>query len=356
MKKNQNCLQITILLLLSLTQRISGTRNIIVGIITMESTTKKKKNKIKNEKNLESILAKSYVDYISQTGAIPVIIPYDLPLKKLEKMVESVDMIFLPGGDMRHTKKSKKTGKEVLNKYVQRVDHIIQLAAFINEIEGRYFPLLGTCFNFETLVLVYSGYNMSLIERGADDKYRNHSITDFGGRMKISDFWGNERFSDLEKLIKESVLVFNHIKGVIQEHFLRNPVAVQNLEITSVFSHQGKHFVGSVEHKRYPFFATQFHPEKNQFELFNKKLDFVDRSYETTDMISFEITKLVQLLRGLVEVDGGDDDEIPDWLLEFSPLKMVPVVKKYYKSFEMVYVFPSYGGEESELRVKQVVR
>jgi anthranilate/para-aminobenzoate synthase component II len=36
--------------------------------------------------------------------------------------------------------------------------------------------------------------------------------------------------------------------------------------ILSVNKHNGSEFISSFEHKKYPFYGVQFHPEKNAFE------------------------------------------------------------------------------------------
>jgi gamma-glutamyl hydrolase len=36
--------------------------------------------------------------------------------------------------------------------------------------------------------------------------------------------------------------------------------------ILSVNSYKGSEFISSVEHRKYPFYGVQFHPEKNAFE------------------------------------------------------------------------------------------
>jgi gamma-glutamyl hydrolase len=36
--------------------------------------------------------------------------------------------------------------------------------------------------------------------------------------------------------------------------------------VLSVNEHNGSEFISSFEHKKYPFYGVQFHPEKNAFE------------------------------------------------------------------------------------------
>jgi hypothetical protein len=45
--------------------------------------------------------------------------------------------------------------------------------------------------------------------------------------------------------------------------------------VLSVNTHAGIEFISSVEHKEYPFYGVQFHPEKNAFEW---KIDSIPHS------------------------------------------------------------------------------
>jgi anthranilate/para-aminobenzoate synthase component II len=42
--------------------------------------------------------------------------------------------------------------------------------------------------------------------------------------------------------------------------------AADQWHILSVSEHNGTEFISSFEHKNYPFYGVQFHPEKNAFE------------------------------------------------------------------------------------------
>jgi len=47
---------------------------------------------------------------------------------------------------------------------------------------------------------------------------------------------------------------------------LKESDIVDEWRILSVTSYEGTEFISSIEHKVYPFYGVQFHPEKNAFE------------------------------------------------------------------------------------------
>ena len=48
--------------------------------------------------------------------------------------------------------------------------------------------------------------------------------------------------------------------------FLNNKNLTDQFTLLNTNTHNGIHFVSTIEHKKYPIYATQWHPEKAQFE------------------------------------------------------------------------------------------
>lgn len=51
-----------------------------------------------NRNSVGSYIPESYLKYIEQTGAMPVIIPFDISDSKLIWFMDNIDMMILPGG------------------------------------------------------------------------------------------------------------------------------------------------------------------------------------------------------------------------------------------------------------------
>ena len=59
------------------------------------------------QKNYQYIF-RSYEKWVSQTGAMPVLIPYDIDSKTFRFIVESLQMVLLPGGNALFYKENGK--------------------------------------------------------------------------------------------------------------------------------------------------------------------------------------------------------------------------------------------------------
>jgi len=59
---------------------------------------------------------------------------------------------------------------------------------------------------------------------------------------------------------------------------------------------KGVHFIAMMEAREYPFFLTQFHPEKYQFEL-TDYYSLLDRKLSTINLMSAYIFRFVEIIR-----------------------------------------------------------
>ena len=109
----------------------------LIGVISIPASNMFDTQYHKAQANF-SYIPVSYVKYISQTGAMAVLIPFDLPIKTLDKLLDSVNGIQLIGGDADFGTDEKPSF------FQQRVHHIMKRAIEKNE-SGIYYPILGTC-------------------------------------------------------------------------------------------------------------------------------------------------------------------------------------------------------------------
>lgn len=60
---------------------------------------------------------------------------------------------------------------------------------------------------------------------------------------------------------------FNHKYAFLPNQFEKNEIIKDQLEIlATVFLENNQEIVAMIKHKEFPFFGTQFHPEKIQYE------------------------------------------------------------------------------------------
>lgn len=99
-------------------------------------------------------------------------------------------------------------------------------------------------------------------------------------------------FDDLSTSLKNSlqngngILYFNHIKAVSTSYYQSNEVfkSFWNIVSTTTSSYN-ELFISGVESKEYPFYAVQFHPEKNLYE-WKVNADRSDNGAEIVQILS----------------------------------------------------------------------
>ena len=158
--------------------------------------------------------------------------------------------------------------------------------------KGHKFPIFCTCLGFQLASYLTSNYNPSIIQP-------------INGNIDIIepiDLTGQESYlfktfnkAQVEKMTKGHGVVFYHnhyavkIDTFNQNQYLRK---FWNLIATST-SPYNEEFVAMFEAKDYPFFAVQFHPEKNLYEWEVA----ADRSAEGTEIVQIMSNRFIDIAR-----------------------------------------------------------
>ena len=194
----------------------------------------------------------AYVKWLEQAGArvVPLILnePLDVSMDKLSKL----DAVFLPGGGGDYID----WGRPIYDRVKQYND------------EGTFFPIWGTCLGFETLAIWESDLGLdvlSVLQAHAISLpiyyTREPSETQMFAGLK----------EDAEILTDTAMLLNSHTYGVDPTLFETDKKLKNMYKLTSVsFEPEGDYlpFTASMESDKYPFYGTQFHPEKVSF-MFN---------------------------------------------------------------------------------------
>lgn len=111
----------------------------LIGIVAIPASHTLN-NEYYNAPTFWSYLPKSYTSYIGQTGAMPLLIPFDLPKDTLDHILSNIQGLhFIGGGAPLFDSKGKPTF------WQQRVTYMMEKAKAINDA-GTYFPIVATCF------------------------------------------------------------------------------------------------------------------------------------------------------------------------------------------------------------------
>ncbi|VVC96336.1 gamma-glutamyl hydrolase A-like [Leptidea sinapis] len=223
----------------------------IIGVLSQETFSVQH---LYRNVNYLSYIAASYVKDTESSGARVVPISIGKPRSYYEHILRHINGVLFPGGA---TYFNQSQG------YADAGEYIYKIAQELND-NGDYFPIFGTCLGFELLIIIASG-------RGEkENRVKCHS---YGNqRLNFTDDFRTSRMfkgaSDdiIEILANDSVTVNAHQFCIVDENLTSHNLT-QHWQTSSYgIDDQGIRFISSIEHKRYPFYGIQFHPEKIAFE------------------------------------------------------------------------------------------
>ena len=222
----------------------------------------------------KSYIDAAYVKYIESSGARVAPIMTNLTKEEIIKIFRSVNGVLFPGGDVSVTESD----------YARIGRTIYKLAkeAFDN---NDYFPLWGTCLGFELLSVITSGSSDVLSQCDSD----NLNIP-----LNFTTSYRNSRLFaeisvDLAKFMSSMPTTLNlHHFGVYESTFKTNKRLSAFFHVLSTnFDRKGNKFISTIEAVKYPFYGTQWHPEKNSFEwTLNQNIPHRAMSIKVTQYMS----------------------------------------------------------------------
>ncbi|CAG7834539.1 unnamed protein product [Allacma fusca] len=203
-------------------------------------------------------IAASYIQFIEGAGARAVPILANGDEAYLRKIFKSVNGILFPGGAVPFND----------SLYGKAGRLLLQLAREAND-RGDYFPMWGTCLGFEFMLYTASGSQEIRADCGAVNVVDRLKFTEAASKSRL---FGNAKKSVISALGTKKVTINFHKYCITPENFTKFNLDQEyqilsiNYDSTSKLS-----YVSSVEHKRYPFYAVQFHPEKVLYEWTTKE-------------------------------------------------------------------------------------
>jgi gamma-glutamyl hydrolase len=197
----------------------------------------------------------SYVNWIGQAGGRVLPILLDQSAEYYEDVFAKVSGILFPGGNQ---------GIEPSDVYTEEGEQLWQLAKRAND-DGVYFPIWGTCLGFEEL---------SVLETGDGDVISDDVVAvNLPLPLRYTPAAADSRLlssmpADLVRALADQAIAFNsHEHGLLVSEYESDPALNEFFDLLSVNeTPEGVEFVSTIEAKDYPFYGTQWHPEKNNFE------------------------------------------------------------------------------------------
>ncbi|KJE96753.1 gamma-glutamyl hydrolase A [Capsaspora owczarzaki ATCC 30864] len=223
----------------------------------------------------EQYIAASYVKYVEAAGARVAPIFYNETADNVRTLVASLNGVLFTGGgaDISVGTQFYSTALVIYNTILQLND------------AGIYMPLWGTCMGFELINNLVSNANVL----GSVDAENYTVALDFTPEFAYSRMFGRAQPIIIQNLATKNITMNNHMLSVYVSTFNATAALTSFFNVLSTnYDRQGVHFVSSIEGKKYPVYATQWHPEKNQFEWVNEVIDHsADAIYTMQYMANF---------------------------------------------------------------------
>jgi len=247
-----NCLNSGLLLIVlslawgALALRATQNDRPIIGILTQPSDSSLTKYG-------SNYIAASYVKYVESAGARVVPVRHDAPFSVLQQYFNQLNGILFPGGgsDLNNTTLFK-AGNYLYNLALEAADR------------GDIFPIFGHCQGFELLTMITS-QNFNIL--GFVDAENITLPLNFTSNAKNSRMFSKAPAEIINTLATQPVTMNNHQWGLYPSTYNKNTVLNTFYNVLSLNDdREGTTFVSTMESKKYPIYAVQWHPEKNQFE------------------------------------------------------------------------------------------
>jgi len=208
-----------------------------------------------DENPFRAYIGADYVWWLSAAGARIVPIPYYATEDVLKRLFDSVNGILFTGGDLTLRKNPQ---------YMKTAQTIWNWAQIAND-NGDYFPLWGTCQGFQ-LFSILAAQDLSVLQANAYDSENISLKLTLTDQASTSRFLGSLPADVLKTLTTENSTMNLHHDGVPVATYTANDNLKQIFKLLSTnVDRKGKDFGSTMEARKYPFYATQWHPERVAF-------------------------------------------------------------------------------------------
>ena len=207
-----------------------------------------------------------YAKWIEQSGGRVVSLPYDMrdaEPERLDELIDSLNGFLVTGGGLEIGVQNPPVP---VKKYMKTLTYLYDAVGKKHK-EGVYLPLWGTCMGFQSLSIVGAGGNVSILELGDFDSEDLSLALDPTSIARQSKLFRDAPQDIYEILTTQNVTANLHHDGVPPSNFNTNPQLSKSFKLLSTnVDRKGKPFGSSMEHVTLPIYATQFHPERPQYE------------------------------------------------------------------------------------------
>ncbi|XP_065211986.1 gamma-glutamyl hydrolase A-like [Planococcus citri] len=230
---------------------VFGTSRPIIGVLAQEFGGFKAGSFLTDKGS--TYIAASYIKAVESSGARVVPIFVNRSPQYYERILNSLNGVLVPGGA---------TKIEPGHPFYDAFTTIVRISEKMNQ-RGIYFPILSVCWGFEAMVTLYNGHKD--LQTHCNVIRENYPLK-FEPKFTESLLFSRIDHQTYINLKYFPTTVNAHYWCTTQRNFTRSHLD-KTWKITSTsVSSRGLKFIATIEHKKYPFIAVQFHPERAIFE------------------------------------------------------------------------------------------
>jgi len=206
-----------------------------------------------------------YVDWVYGGGARVVPIPYNAPSQTLDDLFNSVNGLFITGGN---------SPLVFTNQYVQTAQYLFNKAIAANDA-GDFFPIWGSCLGFELMGIIVAN-NASILSVASFVAEGLSIPLEFEPGARQSRLFGPLCPDHIFSLLSDQNVTVNlHRDGFDPAVFYATSPLTAFFDVLSTnVDEVDSPFISSIEAKRYPFYGVQFHPERPAYDWQADELGF----------------------------------------------------------------------------------
>lgn len=284
-------------------------------------------------------LAASYVKFVESAGARAVPIQFFWDADKIRSVAQGLNGFLFPGGG---------ASLAAASIFFQAAQTIFDVVLQAND-NGEHVPLWGTCLGFETIMILGAGGNQSVLTNGFDS-YNLPVPLHFEAGVQGSRMFAGASAQVFSILKSENVTMNNHQAGVTPPTFLQNTNLTSFYRMLSTnYDRAGRQFLSTVEGVRYPVYGTQWHPEKNAFEWYDK--EDIPHSGDAVLIMQYLANFLVSEARRNTRSLGAQLDDA--LIYNFSPVYTGKTGGEFVQEYQ--WPVPSFVAAQSMLEPPMLI-
>ncbi|XP_061096302.1 gamma-glutamyl hydrolase [Conger conger] len=198
-----------------------------------------------------SYIAASYVKYLESAGARVVPVKINQTYNEYERLFNAINGVLFPGG-----------GVSIVASGYATAASIFYELAIKAKYKGDYFPIWGTCLGFEELTYLTSGKVLLTATNTSGVALPLIFTNDSAESRLFSGFPADV----ISALASEPITENSHQWSLTTESYNKSMELRDFYSVLTTNNDGNVEFVSTMEAYDFPFYGTQWHPEKNAFE------------------------------------------------------------------------------------------